>query len=79
MLTELGPSFIKLGQLLSVRADLLPPDYIEELQKLQDQVPPQPFEKIEPFMEEQLGQPLNRAFKALRPRSHRLRIHRPGL
>ncbi len=63
MLTELGPSFIKLGQLLSVRADLLPPEYIEELQKLQDQVPPQPFEKIKPFMEGQLGQPLNRAFK----------------
>ena len=63
MLTELGPSFIKLGQLMSVRADLLPPEYIAELQKLQDQVPPLPFEKIKPFVEKQLGQPLNRAFK----------------
>ncbi|MEJ2589443.1 MAG: AarF/ABC1/UbiB kinase family protein [Deltaproteobacteria bacterium] len=63
MLTELGPSFIKLGQLLSLRADLLPPEYIEELQKLQDQVPPQPFAKMRPHIEAQLGKPLNRAFK----------------
>ena len=63
MLTELGPSFIKLGQLMSVRADLFPPEYIEELQKLQDQVPPHPFKTIKPFIEDQLGRPLNRAFK----------------
>jgi len=63
ILTELGPSFIKLGQLMSVRADLFPPEYIEELQKLQDQVPPQPFKAIKPFIEDQLGRPLNRAFK----------------
>jgi ubiquinone biosynthesis protein len=63
MLTELGPSFIKLGQLLSVRADLLPPEYLEELQKLQDRVPPQPFERIKPFIEEQLGKPLGQVFK----------------
>ena len=63
ILTELGPSFIKLGQLMSVRADLFPPQYIEELQKLQDQVPPQPFSVIKPFLEKQLGGSLNRAFK----------------
>ena len=62
-LTELGPSFIKLGQLMSVRADLFPPEYIEELQKLQDQVPPQPFKVIKPYLEKQLGQPLSSAFK----------------
>jgi len=63
MLTELGPSFIKLGQLMSVRADLLPPEYIEELQKLQDQVPPQPFAAIKPYIEKQLGQSLSQAFR----------------
>ena len=63
ILTELGPSFIKLGQLMSVRADLFPPQYIEELQKLQDQVPPQPFKVIKPFIEKQLGRPLSSAFE----------------
>ncbi len=64
MLTELGPSFIKLGQLMSVRADVFPPQYIEELTKLQDQVPPQPFKSIRPFIEKELGQPLLRVFKS---------------
>ncbi len=39
-LEELGPAFVKLGQVLSTRPDLLPPDYIVELSKLQDEVPP---------------------------------------
>ncbi len=43
MLEELGPSFIKLGQLMSVRADVFPPEYTEEFKKLQDSVPPVPF------------------------------------
>lgn len=62
-LTELGPSFIKLGQLMSIRADLFPPEYLEELQKLQDQISPQPFKEIKSFIEKQLGRPLNSAFK----------------
>ncbi|MCG6880151.1 MAG: AarF/ABC1/UbiB kinase family protein [Deltaproteobacteria bacterium] len=63
MLTELGPSFVKLGQLMSVRADIFPPEYIDELTKLQDQVPPQPFKSIQPFLEKELGQPLLSVFK----------------
>ena len=63
MLTELGPSFIKLGQLMSVRADIFPPEYIEELTKLQDRVPPLPFKSIQPFIEKELGQPLLSVFR----------------
>ena len=43
-LEELGTTFIKLGQILSTRADLLPPEYLAELTKLQDSAPPVPFE-----------------------------------
>ena len=46
-LEELGTTFIKLGQILSTRADLLPPEYLVELTKLQDSAPPVPFEAIE--------------------------------
>ncbi len=45
-LTELGTTFIKLGQVLSARSDLLPPEYITELSKLQDDVPPLPFDRM---------------------------------
>lgn len=63
VLEELGPSFIKLGQLLSTRADVLPEAYIEELKKLQDSVPPVSFEKIEKRLEKELKQPLAEIFK----------------
>src|SRR3972149_1229974 len=45
VLEELGPTFIKLGQVASTRADLLPPDWLEELKNIQDAVPPFPFVK----------------------------------
>ena len=51
----LGPVYIKLGQWLSSRADILPQPYMEELSKLQDDVPPAPFEKIKPIIENDLG------------------------
>jgi predicted unusual protein kinase regulating ubiquinone biosynthesis (AarF/ABC1/UbiB family) len=52
---ELGPSYIKLGQWLSARADLLPLPYLEELSKLQDEVPPAEFSKVKPIIEAELG------------------------
>lgn len=52
---ELGPSYIKLGQWLSSRADLLPLPYLEELAKLQDKVPPAEFSKVKPIIETELG------------------------
>ncbi len=52
---ELGPSFIKLGQLLSSRADIFPEPYILELQKLQDQVPALPYDQIKPLLDAAFG------------------------
>lgn len=53
-LTELGPAFVKLGQLLSTRPDLLPPSYIEELSRLQDRVPPFPSEQAQEILASEL-------------------------
>ncbi|HHO47117.1 MAG TPA: ubiquinone biosynthesis protein UbiB, partial [Desulfobacteraceae bacterium] len=52
---ELGPTFIKLGQLLSTRPDLVPPEFIEELEHLQDQVKPEKYETIREEVRQQLG------------------------
>lgn len=57
-LEELGTTYIKLGQLLSTRPDLLPPAVVEELSLLQDSVEPQPFPEIERLLEAELGSPL---------------------
>jgi ubiquinone biosynthesis protein len=62
MLDELGPTFIKFGQLLSTRPDVVPPDIVAELRSLQDDVSPFPFEDVELVMREQLGQPIERLF-----------------
>lgn len=51
----MGPVYIKLGQWLSSRADILPQPYLEELSKLQDDVPPAPFEQVRPIIEKDLG------------------------
>lgn len=63
-LEELGPTFIKLGQVLSTRADLLPPVYIAELARLQDSVAPDPFDVIRPVVEQELGAPVEERFRA---------------
>ena len=61
-LEELGPTFIKFGQIMSLRPDFLPADLIVELRKLHDEVPPVPFEKIRPHIEKNLDQPLDEVF-----------------
>lgn len=61
-LEELGPSFVKLGQLMSTRADLFPPEYIEEFKKLQDRVPPIPFHHVKGVIEKETGRPLGKIF-----------------
>ena len=66
-LEELGPTFIKFGQILSTRPDLLPPAYVTELSRLQDQVPPAPWELIEACIEEELAAPLDQIFSSLDP------------
>ncbi len=63
---ELGPAFVKLGQLLSVRPDVLPQPYVEEFAKLQDEVPPAPFDQVKPIIEAGLG-PIERAFDSFDP------------
>ncbi|WP_181686946.1 ABC1 kinase family protein [Halorhabdus salina] len=54
-LLTLGPTFIKLGQLLSTRPDVLPPEYVEEFSKLQDRVPPADWEQAQAVIEDELG------------------------
>jgi len=62
VLQDLGPSFIKLGQIASTRPDLLPPDVILELKKLQDDVPQVPFEEIKKVVEASLGDALGSVY-----------------
>lgn len=64
MLDELGPTFVKFGQLLSTRPDIVPPDIVEELVKLQDAVGPFPFSVAKQVVEEELGLTLARAFES---------------
>jgi predicted unusual protein kinase regulating ubiquinone biosynthesis (AarF/ABC1/UbiB family) len=59
--TDLGPAFVKLGQTLSVRPDLVPAEYVDALEELQDQVPPAPWERVEPVIETELG-PVDEVF-----------------
>lgn len=62
VITDLGPSFVKLGQILSTRPDLIPPHIIEELKTLQDQVPPVPVEQIKTQILNELGAPVEQIF-----------------
>jgi predicted unusual protein kinase regulating ubiquinone biosynthesis (AarF/ABC1/UbiB family) len=64
---RLGPTFIKLGQLLSTRPDLIPPAYAQALARLQDDVAPFAFEEVESILGEELGVRLSKAFAFLDP------------
>jgi ubiquinone biosynthesis protein len=64
-LEELGPTFAKLGQVLSTRPDLLPPEFIEELATLQDNVPPLTEEQVVRVMEQELGVPWEDVFESI--------------
>jgi len=66
-LEELGGTFVKLGQILSTRPDLLPPSYVAELSRLQDEVPPEAWEPIKASIEEELGDTLEKLFSAFEP------------
>ncbi|MFI5350632.1 MAG: ABC1 kinase family protein [Elusimicrobiota bacterium] len=59
---ELGPTFVKAGQYLSTRADVIPDEYLSELAKLQDRVPPFPAEEARRIIEEDLGRPIAKLF-----------------
>jgi len=62
MLDELGPTFVKFGQLLSTRPDVVPPDILAELRGLQDDAHPEPFERIRPVVEAELGLTIEQVF-----------------
>ncbi|MGC8976497.1 MAG: ABC1 kinase family protein [Candidatus Ratteibacteria bacterium] len=63
ILEELGPTFIKLGQILSTRPDLIPIEYIKELEKLQDEVKGEDFEIMKDFIESELGRKIEDIFE----------------
>jgi len=67
LLDELGPTFVKFGQLLSMRPDILPPDIIAELRGLQDDVSPFPYERVEEMVIAELGEPIERLFTSFDP------------
>ena len=62
MLEELGPTFVKIGQILSTRPDILPSEYIVELQKLQDDVKPESFQTIVEVIKSELGSSIDDIF-----------------
>ena len=84
VLEELGPTFIKLGQILSTRPDLIPLEYVKEFAKLQDKVPAFSYEEVSTRIEAELGQPPEKIFKSfeMEPLAcasigqvHRARLH----
>ncbi|CAN5591917.1 AarF/ABC1/UbiB kinase family protein [soil metagenome] len=66
-LDDLGPTFVKFGQLLSTRSDVLPESVLDELQKLQDTVAPMPFDRVRGIIERELGAPAEELFESLDP------------
>ncbi|MDH4227234.1 MAG: 2-polyprenylphenol 6-hydroxylase [Deltaproteobacteria bacterium] len=64
VLEELGPTFVKLGQVASTRADVLPPEWIEELKKLQDSVPPVSYAEAKKVVERAFRAPINEVYRS---------------
>jgi len=67
ILVELGPVYVKLGQLLSTRPDLLPPEYINELSALQAEVPPVPWEDVEVVIRQEIHSSMEEVFTSVHP------------
>ena len=78
LLDELGPTFVKFGQLLSMRPDVLPPDIIAELRGLQDDVRPFPYEEVERVDPRRPRSPDRAPLPRVRPRADRGGLDRPG-
>ena len=66
-LEALGTTFVKLGQLLSTRPDMIPPDYLAALERMQEKVAPVPVEPIQQVVESELGAPLGKLFAVFDP------------
>ena len=69
ILEELGPTFVKIGQVAASRPDLILPEFITELEKLCDNVPPFPFERVREIVESELGKPLEELFDSFDEKS----------
>ena len=67
VLQELGPTYVKLGQVLCSRQDLLPPPFIQEFRRLQDKVRPFPNDEARRVIEEELGRPISELFETFGP------------
>lgn len=83
-LQMLGPTYVKLGQVMAIREDILPPSITDELKKLLDQLPEIPFEVVKAILEDNLGGPVEEFFAEIDPRplgsasigqTHRARLH----